>query len=417
MMKLFILPPDRSTIYIPIVTHFDWETHRKGKVGTVRATFLNPHELKCELGSYLEVWIISPQERKRIIKYKVYERTLNHHELHVVAYDQMYVWVKSKEYLITGKANANKIKHLYNQSVHIDAKQYSLEDKNKIKNHWTYVKECTYRGRDDEVKNGIFTSDIILTFAASYHLEVDEIDYSDVPNYDNVMNLVYLNDFWGLPPKMSNNESVLDIIQYYIDYHTAIYSQIYILYDGGNGLCYKKIEDMNTYLYFTLDIIGNYEIKQQLPKDYYNFVDFRVQSQKVNVHGSSEYTFDPEEPFKDESKMSQLGIFYKVEIIGEISSYKEENGQKVVKTPNDVMRERRLYYEEMNKNLLSHIEILVLRDVKGSWSVRGGSLIKVEYYPFKKEKTAEILRVERVIHHYVSEENHTMDIELKGVYL
>lgn len=418
MIQIFLLPHDRSTIYIPTVSRLEWETHRFGKVGTVKATLLNPNELTCELGSYFEVWEITPESKKRILKYRIYERTLHAHEMNIIAYDQLYVWVKSKESLLIQKTSSKVIEPYYKKYVHLQNPKYSSLDQTRMKNHWEFMEKCSILGNDSLVKNGIFVSDLIFQFAHVFHLTLEDIDYSDVPDVTRVAPYYTLKDFWGLPPRLTNQESVLDIINYYLDYFVGLYKREYVLYDGGDGLCYQQQFQMHTYLYFTLNVIGEYEIKQQLPKDYFNRVEFVVQSKSISETGATSYAMKPaDRKFIDQDKMREVGVFHKKVVLGEISSYKEENGQRVVKTPDQLLEDQIKYYTDMNKNLYSNVDIMQLKNVRGSWKVRGGSIIKVEYYPFKNTKTSRFFYVNKVIHHYQSEENHTMDIEVKGLVL
>lgn len=73
----------------------------------------------------------------------------------------------------------------------------------------------------------------------------------------------------------------------------------------------------------------------------------------------------------------------------------------------------RQYYQSINQKLPI---TLSLRNVKGSWKVRGGSIIAIRIPTFDQKNIFMEVLVESVTHTFISEENHFMDLEISKDY-
>lgn len=499
MIQVQISTPNYSTTYFPTVSSFVWETHRKNAAGVLYLTVLKQDSLQCELGYHIDVYNMDTDEPEHLLSYRVYEQTLrNNQDLQIIAYDQLYQWINSKESILICRPR-DLYKHwMYKRSKYIrDRKDLTIKEYVK---QWTHEKFMSYgdnlsQNDDMILKRGVIPSDLILHFSRLYGLEVDFVDYTDcVTTFDpdnsvseagyvfaanNIhsqiqMAVSYKNDKIGYFVRVAKRESVLDIIQSYIDYNPIYLGEIYVLYDSGNGICYRKREDMRTYLLVTVDNTGEYIIQQKLPKEYVNFVQFNIYSSflediEVNFTDDSSYveTLSAKErevweaikerkrmeqkrekfaqmvrnsntlDFVDDARIQQLGIFKDVvelgsesqsvvntmnkiksaglnllEKIGITVSSTTTNAKGINKNNIDIYKRMYLYYQAMNEDFEHH---LTLRGVKGSWKVRGGSIIGLNLPTFNGKTLKMEVWVNSVRHHYKSKEDHTMDIEVEEV--
>lgn len=213
----------------PIVTKLTWETHRYGKAGCVKATFVHTEDLYCPLGTYLEIY----EDQERILSYRIFERSLISHYLLVTAYDQLYHWVKSRESALLVYPGIELI-HSY-QKYLFPFDQNSWE-------HYQFIDLASaydISGEGYSRTRGIFASDMILLFIRKYNLRIDSIYYGDTPllfSNDDVeetpMDLVekkVYEDTYGYPTRVTNKECVLDIIQYYIQRTILDLNRMFIL--------------------------------------------------------------------------------------------------------------------------------------------------------------------------------------------
>ena len=345
---------------------------------------------------------------------------------------------------------------------------------------------------DMKLTKGVMASDLILRFAYVYGLVVDFIDYTDcrtpVAISDNLnwdfsqylpmmmQDVKYNYNTYGYFPRITKNESVLDIIQSYIDFNPIYLEEIYVLYDGGKGLCYRRMGEMRTYILLTMDTMGEYTIRQTLPQDYANFVQFDIVSRedtdKANTEESSikdadaslleEWTAEErakwyqgleeqrakerreqlalikkkrvEQDYENIPRIQQLGIFKNTILLEEetqaVSNQISQLGKSsisvlgkiggILQSPTihtkginpsnqEIYKRLLLYYNAMNESFES---TLTLRGVKGSWKVRGGSILGLQIKTFNHVDLMIEVMVESVRHTYKSKDDYTMDIEV-----
>lgn len=500
MIQVQISTPDYHTTYFPTVSNFVWETYRKNAAGVLYLTILKQDSFQCELGYHVDVYDMDTSEPEHLLSYRIYEQTLrNNQDLIIVAYDQLYQWIHSRESTficrprnLTRRWRSQRSKYIRNRD-QLTAKEYVKQ--------WIHEKFMDYgdyldQNEDRKLKRGVIPSDLILHFSSLYGLEVDFVDYTDCiapfdpenssseAGYVFVANnlstqiqmpISYKSDKIGYFVRVTKRESVLDIIQSYIDYNPIYLGEIYVLYDGGKGLCYRKREHMRTYLLVTVDNSGEYIIQQKLPKDYANYVQFNVHSNFLEDIEEPPHTNDadfvatitPEQreiwesnyqksvmkekmekfallvrdtkefDFAQDSRIRQLGIFKDVIELGSESqsivntmnkikstglNFLEKIGITVSSTTTstkginkkniDIYKRILLYYQVLNEDFDHH---LTLRGVKGSWKVRGGSIIGIHLPTFNGKTLQMEVWVHSVRHTYKSKEDHTMDIEVVEV--
>lgn len=410
MIKVFLISSDKQSVYTPIIVDtLTWETHRKGRAGTVHLKYIDSETINCNLGDYVELQEYNNNERKskRILRYRIYQRKKMNLFMEITAYDQIYHWIQSKESILVERMQWNLLKDM--NKAHFYRYVENKEKRMLQKMHYDYIQQSSLR---KEISNeGVFPSDLILLFCRKYQLDIDSVDYSDilVKSRGSIRKASY-----GYKGRVTNKESPLDIIQSYIDLNTINLNKIFLVFDGANGICYKNIQEMRTYLLFTLNEIGEYGIVEELPQEYFNLVDFVIteydDSNKEHVIvGQQGIT-----PYYNIDRIKQLGIFYNLDTIDaeKIKDYKKIEGQLVRKTPQDILKEKKAYYDAMNETLPLKMD---LNRVIGSWNVRGGSIIGIEIPTFDHKKIKIEVAVERVVHNYRSENDHTMDIEITSV--
>ena len=498
IIQIHLSTPDYSRTYTPVVTNLVWETHRRNTAGSLHLTFLQDEQLYCELGYHVDLYEYSEEETEpyHILSYRIYEQTLkNDQELLVVAYDQLYQWIHSQESIrvcrprkLSLDGGKNIQKYLLSRE-EMPIKYYVRQ--------WLHQKfmermdEATLT-EDMKLTKGVMASDLILRFAYVYGLVVDFIDYTDcrtpVAISDNLnwdfsqylpmmmQDVKYNYNTYGYFPRITKNESVLDIIQSYIDFNPIYLEEIYVLYDGGKGLCYRRMGEMRTYILLTMDTMGEYTIRQTLPQDYANFVQFDIVSRedtdKANTEESSikdadaslleEWTAEErakwyqgleeqrakerreklalikkkrvEQDYENIPRIQQLGIFKNTILLEEetqaVSNQISQLGKSsisvlgkiggILQSPTihtkginpsnqEIYKRLLLYYNAMNESFES---TLTLRGVKGSWKVRGGSILGLQIKTFNHVDLMIEVMVESVRHTYKSKDDYTMDIEV-----
>lgn len=499
IIQIHLSTPDYSKTYTPVVTNLVWETHRKNTAGSLHITFLQDDQLYCELGYHIDLYELQEgvAEPEHILSYRVYEQSLrNDQELLVIAYDQLYQWVHSLETI-----RICRPRNLYQDGGKNTTKYLLSREEMPIKYYvrqWLHQKfmermDQATKEEDTKLKKGVIASDLILRFAYLYGLVVDFIDYTDcrtpIAISDNLnwdfsqylpmmmQDVKYNYSTYGYFPRVTKNESVLDIIQSYIDFNSIYLEEIYVLYDGGKGLCYRRMGEMRTYILITMDVMGEYTIHQTLPKEYANYVQFDIVSsegkdQDVNLGESAvrdadqslleEWTPESraiwykqleeqrakereeklatmkkeriEQDYLNTSRIQQLGIFKNTILLEEetqnVSNQISKLGRSsisvlgkiggVIQSPTthskginpsnqEIYNRLLLFYNAMNE---SFENTLTLRGVKGSWKVRGGSILGIKIKTFNHVDLNIEVMVESVRHTYKSKDDYTMDIEV-----
>lgn len=428
MIRIFFVSPDQKKVTQPMFTKMIWETHRKGSAGSLELTVLDHEDVDTSLGTSIHVY----WDQKRIMVYRIFERILQYQFVIVHAYDQLFYLIQSKESLRISVADRNQLLSL---QPYWDHTQERGRDSHLIQReycHAKYIDACSYQKDISTMVKGVFASDVLLQFAKQYQLRLEYIDYSDSPIFslkDIFVKATF--DRYGFPSRITNKESVLDIIQSYMSLTTVYLNEIYVLYDGGDGLCYRRLLDMRTHLLFTLETIGDYQFKEYLPSDYFNRVDFYILAPQQEEEESTSKQKQEIITYQNWDRIQQLGIFHTTQDITDkdflryLPSGQEDKtyalSSKTSSTSNlydidvqQVLRERILYYETLNEVLPTTLQ---LKNVKGSWKVRGGSIIAIELPTFD-HKTIQIeVVVESAKHHYLSETDHTMDLQISNTFI
>lgn len=426
MISIFFVSFDQKKITQPLFTRMIWETHRRGSAGMLELTIIDHENIDSSLGTYVHVF----EDQRRILVYRIFERTLQYQLLTVHAFDQLYYLIQSRESLRINVGNADQLKSL---QIYWDHTQDPTRDSDLIEReqcHAQYIQACSLH--ENSLLKGVFASDVILRFAKQYQLRLEYIDYSDSPLFSIKDILVKATfDRYGFPSRVTNKESVLDIIQSYMSLTTIYLNEIYVLYDGGDGLCYRRLLDMRTHLLFTLDTIGDYQFKEYLPSEYFNRVDFYIlaynQEENTESVQIQEQTITT---YEDKDRIQQLGIFHDTQDITDKDLLKYmPSGQEdktyalSSKIPSSnlydidvqqILKERILYYQTLNEVLPT---TLLLKNVRGSWKVRGGSIIAIELPTFDHKRIQLEVVVESAKHHYLSETDHMMDLQISNTFI
>ena len=223
MIIEFISPFNPMEIQEPMVTKMVWETHRKGKAGSLKISLVKTEGLSCILGTYVRV----REGTNILLQYRIYERVVHSTSIQVVAYDQLYTWVKSKESMLINPPGEDFL-HRYSSKIVFPFDKQSYD-------HYQYIHYISDSGHT--YQNGIFPSDLILQFAIKYNLLLDKVYYGDC---GSVTLPIKLGASWqmlqkstvsefGHPSRVTNQECVLDIIQSYINQAMVSTNRLYIL--------------------------------------------------------------------------------------------------------------------------------------------------------------------------------------------
>ena len=195
---------------------------------------------------------------------------------------------------------------------------------------------------------------------------------------------------YKIPSRVEDNSTLFDIIQNALDLTLQHKNKMYVMYDDFGKITLKSLADMKVhkgdeYLLITDESAENYDYSSSIDEDTYDQIKLVYKNQDT---GKSEVYMA-----KSTKSINKWGVLQKYDTL-----QKDENGKDKA---NSLLK---LYNSATRK--------LQLKNVKGDYRVRAGSLILVSLNLGDK-KINNFMLVEKCKHEF-KESQHLMTLTLKG---
>lgn len=185
--------------------------------------------------------------------------------------------------------------------------------------------------------------------------------------------------------KIEDNQTLFDIIQNALDLTLANTNNLYIFYDDFGKLTLKHIKNMKTNVLIDGDSVEDYSLTTSIDNNVYNQIKLAYSNEDEQVR---EIYIE-----KDSNNIKKWGLLQYFENVTEKTN-----------VINKVQNLLKLYNQKAKS--------LSLKNVCGSTKIRAGSLVAISL-TVRNEKINTYMLVESCKHDF-SENNHTMDLTLKG---
>lgn len=196
-----------------------------------------------------------------------------------------------------------------------------------------------------------------------------------------------------IPKRIEDNATLIDMIQWALDFTSMHTKKIFVLYDDCEKLMLKEPSDLFVPILIDSETAQNYTYESSIDKNAYNLVklvrdDKRTGSRKIY------YAPSKSEEYAKSETLKQWGVLQYYEKIADTSLNPQELANELLK-----------YYNEVSKNITIDKAI-------GDIRVRAGSTIAIALN-LGDFIVAQKIVVTQVKHNFFNNE-HTMDMKLKG---
>lgn len=194
--------------------------------------------------------------------------------------------------------------------------------------------------------------------------------------------------------RIESNTTLLDMIQFALSTTLVHTKNLFILFDDFGKLRIESPKNMEVPILIDEEMAQDFKYSRSIDKGTYNLIKLVVEDKQNGTHKEYYAPADVNTYAKSKTK-AQWGILQKFEVLNQNTQSPQDRANKMLELYNVVKRK------------------LTLENVKGDIRVRAGSMLYVSLNVNDLNMIAQKMIVTAVSHKFSNNE-HTMNVELKG---